>query len=105
VYYSVNNEDEDDAMDIILIASLKEIDFGKLNEDNFNKCCKHQPWLTDFLKQPVETRTDLFPEAELLTDDKPILEHLTAKTQKRWREKMQEGPAKTQLMEGRRLFK
>lgn len=105
VYYSLNNEDADDAMDIILIASLTKINFGKLNEDDFNKCCKHQKWLADFLKQPVETRKDLFPEAELLTDDKPILEHLTAETQKRWREKMQEGPAKTQLMEGRRLFK
>ena len=71
--------------DIIITASLSDIDFSGLKKEGLSFCCAAQPWVDKFLKKPNEKCEIAFQHARLLTDDKPMIDVLNAKTIKAWR--------------------
>jgi spermidine synthase len=102
VYCKTTN---DEIAGVLIAASLNDIDFSELDKKNINPCCAAQPWTDEFIKNPVPKVEKPFTNGILLTDDKPIMEMLSAETLKKWRQWVIETYAIPQLKEDQKLFK
>jgi predicted membrane-bound spermidine synthase len=92
--------------DLIIMASPTETDFSKLNPENFTECCKMQPWdVNSFLLNPAIKVEVPFKDGVILTDDKPILDFLNAKTIKNWREGSIRDYSQSELKQNKKLFR
>jgi predicted membrane-bound spermidine synthase len=92
-------------VDIIIVASPKDIDFTRLKKESMNACCAGQPWTDELIKNPVLRCPSPFPEAFVLTDDRPMIDYLNAETIRKWREGAIINFAQVELTEGLKLFK
>ncbi len=91
--------------DVIIVSSLREIDFSQIKKGKLNPCCAGQPWTDDMIKNPVIRCNNAFPDALVLTDDKPIIDYLNAETIRKWREGAIINFAQIELTQGLKLFK
>jgi predicted membrane-bound spermidine synthase len=102
VYYNLA---PDEITDVMITASLNDIDFSLLDKKNMNSCCSVQPWTDAFLKDPMTRFDKLSPNGVILTDDKPMLDILNAETLKKWREWVITTYTLPQLKEEQKIFK
>ncbi|NQY68717.1 MAG: fused MFS/spermidine synthase, partial [Flavobacteriales bacterium] len=70
--------------DIIFAASLKPLDYSTMPMSRISNCCK--PFLKHFSNASWVTYPIEASWGQVLTDDKPILEHLNRETISGWRE-------------------
>jgi predicted membrane-bound spermidine synthase len=99
------NITKDAVSDIVVTASLNDIDFSSLAKTNFNWCCAQQRWSDDFLKNPSVKVENPFPNGLILTDDKPMLDIINAGSVKAWRESAKGFFSRLELEQNQRIFK
>jgi len=91
--------------DLIFVASMEPLKEISLSKDNFNNCCQRQPYVDEFVGDPFLGLLLDTKHAELIDDDKPILDILNAKTILEWRKTMVGTIARKELDIGIQLFK
>jgi spermidine synthase len=104
VWYN-NNDTSGGIPDIIISASLGNIDFSAMKKENFTPCCSAKSWADDFAKHPSVKCEKPFPTGLTFTDDKPMIDILNANTVKVWREYSRKSFAQFELQLNQKLFK
>jgi predicted membrane-bound spermidine synthase len=99
------NMEPDEITSILIVASASEIDFTLLDKKNFNPCCNAQGFTEGFIKKPMEKFLKLSSKGLILTDDRPMLDVLNAKTLRFWREWSIKNYALPQLYEDQKIFR
>ncbi|MCE3295399.1 MAG: hypothetical protein K0R65_1113 [Crocinitomicaceae bacterium] len=89
-YKVYKNVEAGDIASIVIAVSRKEVDFSKLKKEDLTPNTKIQPFADPFLEKPFEACKKNLKTGIILTDDKPNLELLNAKTIELWRTKMNE---------------
>jgi len=102
VYFNLEKEE---LTDIMITASLSDIDFSLLDKKKMNPCCVNQPWTDAFIKNPMTKFDKPSGNGVILTDDKPMLDLLNAESLKIFREWAIKNYALPQLKEDQKMFK
>lgn len=74
VYYTQNGDVQSDAADVIFTASLIPLDLKYIDKSKVNPCCAQK--IIHFYNHPVYNHLVDTAHALVLTDDRPMLDHL-----------------------------
>ena len=89
-YKVYKNIEKGDIASIVIAVSKQETDFSKLKKEELTPNTKIQPFADSFLEKPFESCRKDLQKGIILSDDKPNLELLNAKTIEMWRTTMNE---------------
>jgi predicted membrane-bound spermidine synthase len=90
--------------DLIIIASLNEIDTSKYTIENFNPCCRDMEWADNFVKHPLVKCVKPYQNGVVLNDDKPMIDIMNAQTVLNWRISAMNSFVKNMLSKNQRIF-
>lgn len=89
-YKVYKNIEKGDIASIVMAVSRQEIDFSKINKEELTPNTKIQPFTDAFLANPFERCKKDLKKGIILSDNKPNLELINAKTIEIWRTVMNE---------------
>jgi predicted membrane-bound spermidine synthase len=90
--------------DLIVVASLNEIDISKYSIENFTPCCRDMSWAAEFIKQPFTKCVKPYERGVVLCDDKPMIDVMNAQTVLNWRIRALNSFGKNMLSKNQRIF-